>query len=278
MTSAKPPRIVLVTGASSGIGKSCATYLQQRGYKVYGTSRSATFPAESSGTEVTMIPMDVGSEASVKQAVQWIMAREERLDVVVNNAGNGIAGAIEDTSIAEAQAQFDTNVFGMLRVCHATLPILRRQGGGYLVHVGSIAGRIGVPFQGLYSASKFAVEGLTEVLRAEVRPYGIRVALIEPGDFHTGFTAQRSIVKAAQLPGIYSERLRTALGVMEHDETHGATPEAVARLLERIICTPSPKLRHLVGPAAQKLSVSLIQKLLPQKTFEAIIGKYYGIR
>ncbi|WP_266157502.1 SDR family oxidoreductase [Dyella silvatica] len=277
MTSAKPPRIVLITGASSGIGKSCADYLQQRGYRVYGTSRGAAFPSAACATDVTMIPMDVGSEASVRQAVQWILAREGRLDVVVNNAGHGIAGAIEDTSIAEAQAQFDTNFFGMLRVCHATLPVLRQQGSGYLINISSIAGRIGVPFQGLYSASKFAMEGLTEVLRAEVRPYGIRVALIEPGDFHTGFTAQRSIATAAQTPGSYNQRFRTALGVMEKDETAGATPAAVARLLERIIDTPSPKLRHLVGPTAQKLSVSLLQKLLPQKTFEAIIDKYYGI-
>ncbi|MFC5743701.1 SDR family oxidoreductase [Dyella tabacisoli] len=271
------PRIVLITGASSGIGKSCAQHLQQRGYRVYGTSRGAVFPNEVSAGEVAMIPMDVRSQASVEQAVQWILAREGRLDIVVNNAGNGIAGAIEDTSIAEAQAQFDTNFFGMLRVCHATLPVLRRQGSGYLINVSSIAGRIGVPFQGLYSASKFAIEGLTEVLRAEVRPYGVRVALIEPGDFHTGFTVQRCIAAAAQVPGSYSERFRTALSVMEKDETRGATPEAIAQLLERIINTPSPKLRHLVGPAAQKLSVSLIQKLLPQKTFEAIIDKYYGI-
>lgn len=268
---------MLITGASSGIGKCCAQHLQQRGYRVYGTSRSATFPDELSAAKVTMIPMDVGSEASVKQAVQWILAREGRLDIVVNNAGNGIAGAIEDTSIAEAQAQFDTNFFGMLRVCHATLPILRQQGGGYLIHISSIAGRIGVPFQGLYSASKFAIEGLTEVLRAEVRPYGIRVALIEPGDFHTGFTAQRSIAVAAQTPGSYSERFRTTLSVMEKDESRGATPEAVAQRLDRIIRMRSPKLRHLVGPTAQTLSVSLIQKLLPQKTFEAIIDKYYGI-
>jgi len=197
--------------------------------------------------------------------------------VVVNNAGNGIAGAVEDTSIGEAQAQFDTNFFGMLRVCRATLPILRRQGAGYLINISSIAGLVGVPFQGLYSASKFAIEGLTESLRAEVRPYGVRVALIEPGDFHTGFTAQRSIAIAAQASTDYSERFRTALGVMEKDETSGATPEAIARLLERIINTPSPKLRHMVGPTSQKLSVSLIKKLLPQTMFESIIDKYYGI-
>jgi len=165
----------------------------------------------------------------------------------------------------------------MLRVCRATLPLLRRQGAGYLINISSIAGLVGVPFQGLYSASKFAIEGLTESLRAEVRPYGVRVALIEPGDFHTGFTAQRSIAVAAQAATDYSERFRMALGVMEKDETGGATPEAIARLLERIINTPVPKLRHMVGPTSQKLSVSLIKKLLPQKMFESIIDRYYGI-
>jgi len=267
------PKVVLITGASSGIGQVCALHLAARGYRVYGTSRHAPEPAAPSDG-VTLIPMDVGSEASVDNAVQWILKHEGRLDAVVNNAGYGIAGAVEDTSIAEAQAQFDTNFFGLLRVCRAALPILRKQGSGTLVNIGSMAGLVAIPFQGLYSASKFAVEGLTEALRHEMRPYGVRVVLIEPGDFRTGFTAQRQMVAAAA-GSAHAGRCSAAVEVMQRDESAAAQPDAVARLLERILATPSPHLRYLVGSAEQKLGVAILKKVLPQKAFEAIIARYY---
>lgn len=267
-------RVVLITGASSGIGRACAEYLHARGYRVYGTSRRGDGAAGTGGP--VMLAMDVTSEASVRAAVAMVVAREGRLDVVVNNAGCGIAGAVEDTSIDEARAQFDTNFFGVLRVCRAVLPVLRAQGGGHLVNISSIGGLIAIPFQGLYSASKFAVEGMTESLRAEVRPYGIQVALIEPGDFRTGFTAGRRQVAAAA-DSVYHARYRAALGVMEADEQGGAAPDEVARVLERIITTPSPALRHLAGPFMQKLSVRVLMRILPQRWFERLIAGYYQI-
>jgi NAD(P)-dependent dehydrogenase (short-subunit alcohol dehydrogenase family) len=184
---------------------------------------------------------------------------------------------VEDTSIEEARQQLDTNFFGVLRVCRAALPILRRQGAGLIVNVSSLGGLVGLPFQGLYSASKFAVEGMTEVLRMEVRPFGVRVALIEPGDFRTGFTAQRRKVLAAQRDSAYAERFGKALAVMERDETHGADPLAVARLLERIINTRSPRPRYKVGGFLQTLSVGLLRKILPQKVFEYLLMASYGI-
>jgi len=224
-----------------------------------------------------LIAMDVTSEDSVAHALKSILAREGRLDVVFNNAGDGIAGSVEDTSIEEARQQLDTNFFGVLRVCRAALPILRRQGAGLIVNVSSLGGLVGLPFQGLYSASKFAVEGMTEVLRMEVRPFGVRVALIEPGDFRTGFTAQRRKVLAAQRDSAYAERFGKALAVMERDETHGADPLAVARLLERIINTRSPRPRYKVGGFLQTLSVGLLRKILPQKVFEYLLMASYGI-
>lgn len=270
-------RVVLITGASSGIGRACAQHLQARGYRVYGTSRRVSAPdGVARDGDVRMIAMDVTCEDSVTAAVALVMAREGRIDVVVNNAGYGIAGAVEDTSLAEARAQFDTNFFGVLRVCRAVLPILRGQGGGYLVNISSIGGLIAIPFQGLYSASKFAVEGMTESLRAELRPYGVKVVMIEPGDFHTGFTGQRQRVAAAAA-SVHDARYRAALGVMEADETAGATPDAIARLLERIINRRSPALRYLAGPFMQKLSVLVFKRLLPQRWFERLIAGYYRI-
>ena len=145
-------RVVLITGASSGIGRACAQHLHQRGYHVFGTSRQ---PQPDNGS-FTMIPMDVDDEASVRRGIDQIIQQTGRLDVVVNNAGITFAGAIEDTSIEEAQAQFETNLFGVLRVCRAALPIMRQQRLGIIVNIGSLAGTIGVPFHGLYAASKLA--------------------------------------------------------------------------------------------------------------------------
>ena len=269
--------VVLITGASSGIGKICAEHLHTRGYRVYGTSRRAAQAPSPPADSFQLIAMDVTSEDSVAQALQSILSREGRLDVVFNNAGDGIAGSVEDTSIEEARQQLDTNFFGVLRVCRAALPILRRQGAGLIVNVSSLGGLVGLPFQGLYSASKFAVEGMSEVLRMEVRPFGVRVALIEPGDFRTGFTAQRRKVLAAQHDSAYTERFGKALAVMERDETHGADPLAVARLLERIINTRSPRPRYKVGGFFQTLSVGLLRKILPQKVFECLLMASYGI-
>ena len=267
--------VVLITGASSGIGKTCAEHLHARGYRVYGTSRRAAPGPSSDGFQ--LIAMDVTSEDSVAQAIQVILSREGRLDVVFNNAGDGIAGSVEDTSIEEARQQLDTNFFGVLRVCRAALPVMRKQGAGLILNVSSLGGLVGLPFQGLYSASKFAVEGMTDALRMEVRPFGVRVALIEPGDFRTGFTAQRRKVLAAQGSNAYTTRFDKALATMERDESGGADPIAIAHLLERLINTRSPRPRYKVGGFFQKLSVGLLRKILPQKLFEYLLMSSYGI-
>src|ERR1700724_82946 len=186
----KEKRVVLVTGASSGIGLACATHLAGRGYRGYGTSRrSGAGPAG----KVTMLAAGVFDGGSVEQAIATVLDHEGRLDIVVNNAGMGIAGPVENTSIEEAKRQLEVNFFGAFRVCRAALPAMRKQGSGYIVNIGSIGGLIAIPYQAMYSASKFALEGFSESLRMEVRPFGIRVVIIEPGDHKTALTGNRRV-------------------------------------------------------------------------------------
>lgn len=255
-------RVVLVTGASSGIGQSCAELLERRGHAVYRASRTAA------------LRMDVRDDASVNAAVQSILEREQRLDVVINNAGFGIAGAVEDTSIDEAREQFEVNFFGVLRVCRAVLPAMRRQGRGTIVNMGSIGGLIAIPYQGLYSATKFALEGLTEALRLEVRDFGIHVVLIEPGDHRTGFTESRRLTAESAGGSVYRTKFEHAVKRMAADEQAGPPPERVAALVARVMDSRRPRLRYTVGPAPQRVAVWL-KRLLPHAAMEAIMRQSY---
>jgi NAD(P)-dependent dehydrogenase (short-subunit alcohol dehydrogenase family) len=260
-------RVVLVTGASSGIGLACATYLGERGFRVYGTSRR-TIPGPSG---VTMLTADVTDDRSVEQAMATVLAREGRLDIVVNNAGMGMGGAVEDTTIEEARSLLEVNFFGALRVCRAALPAMRNRRSGYIVNIGSIGGLIALPYQGMYSASKFALEGLSEALRMEVRPFGIRVVLIEPGDHKTGLTQSRHVTK-----NTYGRTFEVALARTEQDEQNGPGPEQVARLVYRIVNHDNPRLRYTVGPGAQRVSVWL-KRLLPNSLMEYGVRRYFGL-
>jgi len=193
----------------------------------------------------------------------------------VSNAGIAIAGPLESTSIEEAQHQLDVNLFGALRVCRAVLPIMRRQHGGYIVSIGSIGGLIAIPYQPLYSASKFALEGMMESLRMEVRPFGIRVVLIEPGDTRTPITQNRIVTADATVQSTYRSFI-TALRRMADDEQKGPGPESVARLLHRILNNPNPRLRYTVGPVLQRAAVWL-KRLLPNAALEYGMRKYYRL-
>ncbi|HEX2569979.1 MAG TPA: SDR family NAD(P)-dependent oxidoreductase [Polyangia bacterium] len=266
---------VLITGASSGIGLACARWLAERGYRVFGASRRPPPAGDAAGFEY--VAMDVTDDASVAAAVAEVVARAGRIDVVVNNAGFGYAGAIEDTSIEEARAQLDANFLGVLRVLHQVLPHMRAAGGGRVINISSIGGLIGAPFQGMYSASKFALEGLTEVLRHEVRADHIHVSLVEPGDFNTGFTANRRIVRGAGEGSPYREQFARTLAVIERDEAQAPGPRAIARLVERIIRTRRPALRYPVGVLLQRLGVTL-RRFLPAALFEAIVRLLYRVR
>jgi NAD(P)-dependent dehydrogenase (short-subunit alcohol dehydrogenase family) len=268
-------RVVLIVGASSGIGYHCAIHLHNLGYRVYGTSRRADQLVVSASSDerypFRLIQMDVNDDASVAAGVDNLLQHESRIDVVVNSAGYGIAGAVEDTSIEEAKQQFETNFFGVLRVCRVVLPVMRKQQYGYIINVGSIGGILGIPFQSIYSATKFALEGLSEALRMEVAPFGIRVVLIEPGNYRTEFTASRVTTAGSRENAAYQDTFKRALGVMEQDELNAPEPEAVARVVERAITAKSPRLRYVVDPTVARLA-PMLKRLLPYPLVE------YGLK
>ena len=264
-------RVVLVTGASSGIGLACATHLAGHGYRVYGTSRRAS--AGPAGG-VAMLVADVTDDRSVERAVAAVLEREGRLDIVVNNAGMGIAGPVENTTIEAARRHLEVNFFGAFRVCRAVLPAMRSQGSGYIVNIGSIGGLVASPYQAMYSASKFALEGLSESLRMEVRPFGVKVVIIEPGDHKTAITENRTEMTGGT--DAYSQSFQAALARTAHDEQSGPGPEQVARLLYRIVNTRDPRLRYIIGPATQRAAVWL-KRFLPYSVTEYSMRSYFGL-
>jgi len=220
--------------------------------------------------------MDVDDDASVASAVAGVMQRAGRVDAVINSAGWALMGPIEETSIAEARAQMETNFFGVLRVCLAVLPIMRAQKSGYIVNISSLAGVFGNPFSGLYSASKFAVEGLSESLRFETRPFGVRVVLIEPGDTRSQLPARRRTVAGALAQGAYAEAFGRLQKGQAKDEAGAPSSDGVARLVLQILATPDPRLRHSVGAAGQRIVV-LLKRALPYSWFERIVGAALGV-
>jgi short-subunit dehydrogenase len=223
-----------------------------------------------------MIPMDVTDEDSVGRGVATVLARSGRLDVLVNNAGFGLVGAVEDTSIDEAKEIFETNFFGVLRVCRAVLPHMRERRAGTIVNIGSLGGRVAQPFVGMYSATKFAIEGLSEALHMEVFPFGVHVVLIEPGDTRTTFTANRRRT-ARWAASSYLDKMQCALDVIERDERAGITPETVARHLEHVLRKKSPRLRHPVASAPQRFT-AFAKRLVPGGPFERMLTRYYRVR
>jgi NAD(P)-dependent dehydrogenase (short-subunit alcohol dehydrogenase family) len=264
--------VVLITGASSGIGFTCAKTLHAHGYRVFGTSRRS-FDHDFG---FKLLRMDVGNEDSVNNAVQRILEETGRIDIVVNNAGIGYGGAIEDTSLAEAKATLETNFFGVLNVCRAVLPSMRSLGGGLIVNISSIGGLVGLPFQGLYSASKFAVEGMTEALRLELKSFGVKVVLINPGDIATSFTQNRRICRDSVNASVYDAQFQRALNIIEQNETSGSTPELVAKTLLKIVRSTSPNPRYVAGTLIERLAV-LLRRILPAVWFEWVLAKYYGM-
>jgi len=268
-------KIILITGASSGLGRTCAEYLTKKGYKVYGTSRK-TFQKQSSDSFFQMIVMDVDDKASVQKAISHILEEENHIDVVINCAGWGISGAIEDVSIEDTKHLFETNFFGTLRVIKQVLPIMRKQQNGRIINISSIGGVLGLPFQGTYSATKFAVEGMTEALRMEVRSFGIDVVLVEPGDFKTGFTKNRKKHKTTEKTSPYHMSQIATEIVVEHDEQHGCDTIIFAKLIERIIRSNQPRVRYRVGTFSQKF-VAALKGVFSDRFVQWILKKYYKI-
>ncbi|HHY64800.1 MAG TPA: SDR family oxidoreductase [Clostridiaceae bacterium] len=274
-------RIVLITGASSGIGAAAAEYLMKKGFHVYGTSRKVSGNIDEikardnlSGGFIRMIPMDVTDDESVDKGIKFILEKEGRIDILISNAGSGIAGSVEDVSMEEARVQFDVNFFGTLRVIKAVLPVMRSQGEGRIIAVSSVAGVISIPYQAHYSSSKYAVEGLAEALRYEAAPFGIKVCIVEPGDTRTGFTSNRVIAANATEDSPYYERFRRSLARMEKDEQNGPSPEDVARMIFRMVMKKNPPVRTTVG--FQYKLILFLKKILPGSILEKVVGLLYN--
>ena len=266
--------VVLITGASSGIGQACAVHLAEQGYRVYGTSRrELQTPLQNT---FSMIPMDVTDDLSVQRGVDLVFDRERRIDVVVNNAGIAIAGAAENTSMNEVREQMDVNFLGPVRVCRAVMPIMRRQRSGHIINIGSIGGLIGIPYQAMYSASKFALEGFTESLRLEVRPFGIWVVMIEPGDHKTPLTFNRRRTVASEKDQVYGTSFEAAIQHMARDEQSGPGPEGISCLIHRIIRTANPRLRYTIGPISQRAAV-FTKRVFPYSVIECGMRAYYRL-
>ena len=263
--------VILITGITSGFGRAMARQLSLDGHKVYGTYRRDSDPLPG----VTYIKADVQDLESLKNAVSQVVEAEGRIDTLISNAGMGVGGPLEFTSIEDAQRQMDVNFMGMVRLVCLVVPIMRQQQHGHIICISSIGGLMGLPYQGMYSASKFAIEGYCEALRLEVRQFGIKVTVINPGDFSTGFTAQRDKVDnpdaLAAYPG-YAKSMQS----IEHDENTGLQPDRLASRISRIVRKRNPRNRYIIATFVQKASV-FIKKVLPPKWYDKILGSYYKL-
>ncbi|MEV5957092.1 oxidoreductase [Streptomyces sp. NPDC051987] len=265
MTTNRP--VALVTGASSGIGKAAALALVDAGFEVVGTSRKASGDARRDG--VTFLDLDVASDTSVADAVDRVIEKFGRIDVLVNNAGIGSAGAGEERSLAQDQQLFDINVFGLIRMTKAVLPHMRAQGRGRIINISSVLGFVPAPYMAAYAASKHAVEGYSESMDHEVRQHGVRVLLIEPAVTRTAFE-DNSPKPAMPLP-VYEQQRQVFERVMGAAMKNGDDPATVAKAIVAAATDPKPKLRYPAGPTAGR--VSTLRRLVPSRAFDRQIRK-----
>jgi NAD(P)-dependent dehydrogenase (short-subunit alcohol dehydrogenase family) len=260
-------RVALVTGASSGIGEAAAHALLAAGFTVYGTSRRTVAGEERGG--VVFLPLDVTDDQSVAGAVRKVLGRTGRIDVLVNNAGLGIAGAAEESSIEQARALFDTNLFGSIRMTRAVLPQMRAQGSGRIINISSVLGLVPAPFGALYAATKHAMEGYSESLDHEVREHGVRVLLVEPAYTRTSFDAN-AIPADEPLP-VYARR-REVFDVLMADAIKGGDePSVVGEAIVAAATDARPKLRYQAGPRARR--VAKLRRYAPSTVFDKQIRK-----
>jgi NAD(P)-dependent dehydrogenase (short-subunit alcohol dehydrogenase family) len=263
-------KVVLITGASAGIGRASADRLHRAGWTVVGASRRGTSP----GGWAPLV-MDVDDDGSVADGVASVLREHGRLDAVVACAGWGLAGPVEQTPIAEAKEQMETNFWGAVRLVQAALPAMRATGTGRLVLISSIGGVIGIPFQAFYSASKFAMEGYAESLAYEVAPFDISVTLVQPGNVRTDFTASRKDVKPPD-DDPYAAVVTTAITKMERDEANGVAPEAAAAVLQRVLESARPPRRVSVGKSGERIGL-MAKRLMPYRLFEKAAKGSLGV-
>ena len=268
-------RVVLLTGGSSGIGAAAARLMCEAGMTVYAASRSGKAPEGYSGPgNMHPVVMDVNDEDAIKDVVRKIIEEQGRLDAVVCNAGNGIAGPIEETTIEEVETQFRTTFYGVVKTINACLPVFREQKHGRVITISSVAAVAPLPYQGFYSAVKAAVLSLTKSLAIETRPFGIQCCSIMPGDVRTGFTAARKVVQKAQDESSpYHERTVRGIAAMSKDEQEGMEPEVIGRAVLRQL--RRRRMKPEVTPTfIYSLLVWAIRRF-PQGFVLRIIGKLY---
>jgi NAD(P)-dependent dehydrogenase (short-subunit alcohol dehydrogenase family) len=265
-------KVVLITGGSSGIGKSIGEYLTEKGFMVYGTSRK---PENYKESKFPILELDVKNSQTIQQTVKAIIEIEGKLDVVINNAGAGITGAIEEIPETEIRANFDTNFFGPINVIKAVLPQMRKQHSGLIINITSIAGYMGLPYRGVYSASKGALELLTEAFRMELKDFNIKMTNIAPGDFATNIAAGRYHAPLLE-NSPYKKPYGDTLNVMNAHVDNGSDPNMMAQAVLKVINTENPKVHYKVGEFMQKFSI-VLKRILPDTVYEKLLMKHYKL-
>lgn len=266
-------KVVLITGGSSGIGKSVANFLAEKGFIVYGTSRNPDRVTEK--LPFKLIALDVTNVDTINSAVSAVIAKEGKLDVLINNAGVGITGPIEETPDVEIKKAFQTNVFGPLDVIKAVLPQMRIQKSGLIINVTSIAGYMGLPYRGVYSATKGTLELLTEALRMEIKDFNIQMTNVAPGDFATNIASGRYHSPVLD-NSPYKEPYGNTLKLMNDHVDEGNDPIEMARVIHSIIVKNNPKIHYKVGAFMQKFSI-VLKRILPDKTYEKLLLNHYKL-
>lgn len=264
--------VILITGGSSGIGKAVGEYLVQKGFIVYGTSRN---PSKIINHPFKLVALDVNAVDTISNAVNEIITKEGKLDILINNAGMGITGPIEDTPTDEMRKVFNTNFFGAIDVMKAVLPQMRKQKSGLIINITSIAGYMGLPFRGIYSATKSALEIATEAFRMEVKNFGIEVCNVAPGDFATNIASGRYHTPVFE-DSPYKEIYQQNLQLMDAHVDKGEDPIQMATAIYKIINTKKPKIHYKVGSFMQKFSI-VLKCILPDKVYEKMLMNHFKI-
>ncbi|WP_320814863.1 SDR family oxidoreductase [Flavobacterium sp.] len=265
-------KVIFITGASSGIGKAIGEFLHQKNFKVYGTSRN---PERVENSIFPLVKLDVRNVESIQMAVAEILSKEDRIDVVINNAGVGITGPLEEIPTAEIKNNFETNLFGPIEVMKAVLPQMRKQKSGLIINITSIAGYMGLPYRSVYSASKGALELITEALSMEVKEFGIHITNVAPGDFATNIASGRyhaPLVKGSD----YEKSYGTTLKMMDEHVDGGSNPNDMAEAIFKVINAQNPKIHYKVGAFMQKFSI-ILKRILPDTVYEKLLMNHYKL-
>ncbi len=265
--------IVLITGGSSGLGKSIGVYLIKKGFVVYGTSRNPDRFEDFN--DFTLLKLDVADNSSIKSAVSFIEEKHGRLDILINNAGAGITGPIEEIPEEEIVRNFTTNYFGPINVTKAVLPLMRKQKKGLIINVTSIAGYMGLPYRGIYSASKGALEITTEAWRMELKAFNINMTNVAPGDFATNIAAGRYHAPVLE-NSPYKKTYGDSLQLMNDHVDAGDNPLQMAEAVYKIIKSKNPKIHYKVGAFMQKFSI-VLKRILPDKVYEKLLMNHYKL-